>query len=111
MSAELITAYTAGDTAPPLTRTPPDSIANLSGYTIRLRLRRADGIVITKTITEAGGADGQITSADPPQFAFMFAAADLIEGPTQEAEIEYDDGAGGIQTEGPILFSINPAIG
>ena len=113
MATEVIKTYTAGDTAPPFARTAADglNLTGLTGYTIRLRIRRPDGVVVVKTITTVLSADGQITDAAAGDFNFLFTATDLVAGILQPAEIEYEDGAGLIQTESPMFFSVKEALG
>lgn len=106
MATQIIDQYTEGDTIPPLKRTAPKTIANLTGFTIRLRINRERTGQLVKTITETVGPDGQITDAVKKEFQFTFVAADLVAGLQQKAELEYDDGSGGIQTEQPLLFSV-----
>ena len=72
-----------------------DGSTVLTGFTVRLRIRGADGVNLVKTITEAAvPAQGHIDLpvATPPSFFFTFVAADLVAGGLQRAEIEYDDG-------------------
>ena len=53
MADELIKTYTEGDTDPDLRRDVPSEtgITDLTGYTVRLRIRRPDGIDLVKPIT------------------------------------------------------------
>lgn len=115
MADELIRTYTEGDTAPNLVREvlAETAITDLTGYTVRLRIVRPDGIDIEKEITTAPNADGEIDdpTGDPPAFFFTFLATDLVAGNLQRAEIEYDDGSGAIATERNIFFNVGEAIG
>ena len=115
MAEELITTYTAGDSEPILRRTSEAvEIDDLTGYTIRLRIRRPDGIDLVKTITEVDDPlEGHIDdpTAEPPAFFFQFVESDLVAGGLQRAEIEFDDGAGGISTERDVFFNVGGQIG
>lgn len=115
MADEIISTYTEGDTLPQLARTMPATtgLPNLTGATVVLRIFRTDATTLTKTITEALTADGQIDTptATPPGFFFIFVAADLQAGSPQRAEIEYQDGSGGIATERDIFFDVAAQLG
>ena len=112
MARELIAEYTEGDTEPPLVRTVPSSlgIVDLTGFTIRMKIRRGDGITRTKTITETLGPDGHIGDPTTPSFFFTFVAGDLLSGDLQSAEIEYTNGLGGVSTERGIFFDVGPQL-
>lgn len=115
MAEELIRTYTEGDTEPVLRRESADAgIAVLTGYTVRLRIRRPDGINLVKAITEADDPlNGHIDNptASPPSFFFQFVATDLVPGNLQRAEIEFDNGSGGITTERNVFFSVGGQLG
>ena len=107
---ERISSYTENDTAPALSRTTfKGDVIDLTGATLKFRLQREDGSIITKTITIALNADGQITDAANCEFNFLWVAGDLQRGNGQEGEIELD--LGGIQTEGPIYFDVRGEVG
>ncbi len=111
MASEIIRTYTAGDTLPTLVRTAPSSVGDLTGFTVRLRIFRPDGVTRVKTITTTPSADGEIDDPTNRGFFISFIATDLIGGNAQRAEIEYDDGSGGITTEGDIFFDVADALG
>jgi hypothetical protein len=115
MANEVIRTYTAGDTLPNLSRKVPTStgITDMSGGTIRLRIDRPNGVPLTKTITDALGADGHIDApaASPPTFFIIWLATDLIAGDGQRAEIEYENAAGSIATERDLFFNVGEALG
>ena len=111
MSHELIDQYTEGDTAPDLVRAAPPSIPDLTGFTVRLRIARADGIDLEKEITEIAGSDGHIDDPTEGAFFFTFLATDLVAGGLQRSEIEFDDGSGGITTQSDLFFTVNRALG
>ncbi len=113
MAKELIKKYTAGDTVPDFTRTAPTAQVpggDLTGFTVRLKIERPDGVTIVKEITTTLTADGHIDDPTNLKFFFRFVAADLIAGDLQDGEIEYDDGAGGISTERDLVFSVAPQL-
>ena len=115
MAKEVIKTYTEGDTTPNLVRTLPSEtgIANLTGATVRLRIRRPDGVIKVKTITDSLGPDGHIDgpAATPPTFFIIWVAGDLIAGNLQKAEIEYTTSAGEEATERDIFFDVGKALG
>lgn len=115
MADELIKTYTEGDTTPNLVRTlPPETgIANLTGATVRLRIRRPDGVTRVKTITDVLGADGHIDgpTATPPTYFIIWATSDLIAGNLQKAEIEFTTAGGAVATERDIFFDVGKALG
>ncbi len=114
MAGELIDKYTAGDTVPDLERTAPSSKVpggDLTGHTVRLRIKRPNVDPLELEITTTLGASGHIDDPTDLKFFFRFVAADLVAGKLQEAEIEYDDGSGGISTETGLVFTVAEALG
>ncbi len=86
--------YTEGDQRPPLQGIvgPVASPTDITGYTITLKLKRpTPSTLLTKVAV--------ITSAVNGEFEFQWAAADLVEGLGQLAEVETDDGSGEIETK------------
>lgn len=98
---EVIDTYTEGDTLPIFTRT-YEGGEDITGWTITLQMRREDETLLTKTATITDGVAGE--------YQFTFAAADLIEGERQPAEIVLDDGAGGIQTQSNLFFTVRANV-
>ncbi len=114
MAGELIDVYTAGDTVPDLKRTAPAAKVpggDLTGFTVRLRIKRPNADPLQKEITTTPNADGEIDDPTGLGFFFRFVSTDLVAGKLQDAEIEYDDGSGGISTETGLVFTVAEALG
>lgn len=94
-----MTTFTTGDTAPALTGTVN---ANLTGATIELHIKRADGTVLTVPAT--------ITDAATGAWSYEWATGDLnVRGDWKvEAQVTYSDTT--VQTFGPQRFFVVPQI-
>jgi hypothetical protein len=103
MTTEVISAYTANDTRPLLERNYGDGETNITGWSITLRIKRPSQPVLSKLATIVDGPAGD--------FSFEFAAGDLVAGEGQEAEIEFDDNAGGVFTLADLQFNVREELG
>ncbi|KKK87864.1 hypothetical protein LCGC14_2748950 [marine sediment metagenome] len=91
--------WTEGNTLPDVGFVLPGGQA-VSAFTITLRLDRPDDTVVVKTAIDLGGSLGK----------FVWAAADLIAGENQRAQMTLDDGSGGIQTLETMLIDVRGKV-
>lgn len=101
---------TTGDTAPVLSgvcsnRDPASgvtTVADLTGATVAVHVRRSDGAVLTKAATLVDAAEGSWTTS--------WATDDLSTDGTYKAEAEVTFSNGKIQTFGPVRFKVKQQI-
>lgn len=68
------------------------AVVNLSGATVRMKVREVGGTTLKDTLT------GVVTNASAGECVFIFDPDTLNEAGVFEAEIEYTNSGGGVQT-------------
>lgn len=97
--------FTENDTDTPITcqnLSDTNRAESVAGETITLHVHRPGATVLEKSATVTDAANGQ--------FQFDFSDGDLVSGRGQYCEIQFDDGAGGIETVAKFLINVDPEV-